>query len=338
METIDKNKIRLLFIDILKGYTEAYYKNNKIYFKHNTSFDSGDIDSKRQDFIRRAKNNGLPTEEEKEKYLIIEKLWSKEKNDEIQRIKSYISNLKTTKSKLFRNEEIDFVNKQINDENLKLIGLISERKELLGFTVEDYANKKVNEYYMFNSLFRDKFLKERYFSESEFDELENKDISEIIEIYNTINSSFSEKNLKKIGLSSFYLSLYNMCEDNPYYFYGKPIIHLTFYQIEVFSYSRYFRNALSEAKHKPADELYQDPEKLIDWLESSKNAEEVLNKTNTKENKKSEGAIGTSIVGAKKEDLAKIGADEKGVSLHGEALKKGGTLSMQDLMKLHGIK
>lgn len=338
METIDKNKIRLLFIDILKGYTEAYYKNNKIYFKHNTSFDSGDIDSKRQDFIRRAKSNGLPTEEEKEKYLILEKLWSKEKNDDIKKIRSYISNLKTTKSKLFRNEEIEFINKQINEENLKLIGLTSERKELLGFTVEDYANKKVNEYYMFNCLFRDKFLKERYFSENEFDELENKDISEIIEIYNAINSSFSEKNLKKIALSSFYLSLYNMCEDNPYYLYGKPIIHLTFYQIEVFSYSRYFRNALSDAKHKPADELYEDPEKLIEWLESSKNAEEVLNKNNIKDNKKSEGAVGTSIIGAKKEDLAKIGADEKGVSLHGEALRKGGTLNMQDLMKLHGIK
>lgn len=338
METVNKNKIRLLFVDILKGYTEAYYKNNKVYFKHNTSFDSGDIDSKRQDFVRKAKSNGLPTEEEKEKYLILEKLWSQEKNEEIQKIKSYISNLKTTKSKLFRNEEINSINQQLNEQNLKLIQLISERKDLLGFTVEDYANKKVNEYYMYNSLFKDKNLNERFFSEDQFDELENKDVSEIIDIYNNINKDFSEKNLKKIALSSFYLSLYNMCENSAYYLYGKPVIYLTFYQIEVFSYSRYFRNALSEAKHKPADELYEDPEKLIDWLESSKNAEEVLAKTNMKENKKSEGAVGTSIVGANKEDLAKIGADEKGLSLHGEALKKGGTLSMQDLMKLHGIK
>lgn len=338
METLDKNKIRLLFIDILKGYTETFYKNIKVYFKHNTSFDSGDIDFKKQDFIIKAKSNGLPTEEEKEKYLISEKLWSKEKNEEIKKIKSYILNLKTTKSKLFRNEEIEAINKQIDDQNLKFIELSSERKELLGFTVEDYANKKINEYYMYNSLYKDKSLSERYFSEDEFDELDNKDISEIVQLYNNINKDFSEKNLKKIALSSFYLSLYNMSEDSPYYLYGKPIIYLTFYQIEVFSYSRYFRNALSEAKHKPADELYEDPEKLIDWLESSKNVEEVLNKNSIKENKKSEGAVGTSIIGAKKEDLAKIGADEKGVSLHNEALKKGGTLNMQDLMKLHGIK
>ena len=81
MQASEKNKIRLLFVDILKGYTETYYRNNKVYFKHNTSFDSGDIDSKKQDFIRKAQKNGLPTEEEKEKYLILENLWSKEKND-----------------------------------------------------------------------------------------------------------------------------------------------------------------------------------------------------------------------------------------------------------------
>ena len=191
MQASEKNKIRLLFVDILKGYTETYYRNNKVYFKHNTSFDSGDIDSKKQDFIRKAQKNGLPTEEEKEKYLILENLWSKEKNDEIKKIKLYIYNLKTTKSKLFRNEEIESINNQVNEQNLKLIELVSERKELLGFTVEDYANKKVNEYYMYNSLYKDKDLKDRFFSEDEFDELENKDVSEIIEIYNNMSKDFS---------------------------------------------------------------------------------------------------------------------------------------------------
>ena len=336
MDTIDKNKLRILFVDILKGYTIAYYKNNKLYFKHNTSIDSGDIDHIKQDFIEKAKKNGLPTEEQKEEYLINEKLWSKEKNEEIKKIKFYISGLKQTKSKLFKNEDIDHVNKQINEENIKLFTLIAERKDLLGFTVEDYANKKINEYYMFNSLFRDKDLKHKFFSEEEFDELENKDLSEILEIYNNLNKDYIDKNLKKIALSSYYLSLFNLSDDNPYYMYGKPIVYLTFYQIEIFGYARYFKNALSEAKHKPPDEYYEDPDKLIEWLESSKNVEEMLNK-NENNQKKTEGAIATSIVGAKKEDLAKIGKDENSVSLHKEAERKGGTLSMEDLMKMHGV-
>lgn len=336
MDTIDKNKLRILFVDILKGYTIAYYKNNKLYFKHNTSIDSGDIDHIKQEFIEKAKKNGLPTEQQKEEYIIKENLWSTEKNEEIKKIKSYISGLKQTKSKLFKNDDIAQINKQISEENIKLFTLIAERKDLLGFTVEDYANKKINEYYMFNSLFRDKDLKDKFFSEEEFDELENKDLSEILEIYNNINKNYIDKNLKKIALSSYYLSLFNLSDDNPYYMYGKPIVYLTFYQMEVFGYARYFKNALSEAKHKPPDEYYEDPDKLIDWLESSKNVEEVLSK-NENNQKKTEGAIATSIVGAKKEDLAKIGKDENGISLHKEALKKGGTLSMEDLMKMHGV-
>jgi len=336
LQTLDKNKLRLLFIDILKGYSLSYYKDNKLYFKHNTSFDSGEIDHLKQEFIEKAKRNGLPTEDQKEEYLISENIWSKENNEKIKKLKSDISTLKQTKSKLFKSDDINEFNRQIDQKKLELITLASERKDLLGFTVEDYANKKINEYYMFNSLFKDKELKERYFSEQEFDELENKDISEILTIYNDINKNFVETNLKKISLSSYYLSLFNLCDENAYNLYGKPIVYLTFYQMEVFGYARYFKNALSDAKHKPASEYYEDPEKLIEWLESSKNVEEVLTKSENSLSK-TEGAIATSIVGAKKEDLAKIGKDENSVSLHKEAQKKGGVLSMEDLMKMHGV-
>ena len=336
MQTLEKNKLKLSFIDILKGYSLSYYKNNKLYFKHNTSFDSGDIDQLKQEFIEIAQKKGLPTEDQKEDYIILEDLWSKDKNKEIKDLKFDISNLKQTKSKLFKNEDINEFNKQIDVKKLQLINLISERKELLGFTAEDYANKKINEYYMFNSLFKDKNLKDKFFSEQEFDELENEDISKILQIYNDINKNFTENNLKKIALSSYYLSLFNICDESAYNLYGKPIIYLTFYQMEVFGYARYFKNALEQAKHRPTDELYESPEKLIEWLESSRNAEELLNKTE-EGHKGTEGAIATSIIGAKKEDLAKIGKDENSISLHKEAQKKGGVLSMDDLIKMHGV-
>ena len=336
MEILDKNKLRILFVDILKGYSVSYYKDNKLYFKHNTTIDSGNIDHLKQEFMQKAIKNGLPTEEQKEEYIISEKLWSKENNEEIKKIKSYIDELKQTKSKLFKNEDIAQLSKQISEENIKLINLISERKELLGFTVEDYGNKKINEYYMFNSLFKDQHLKERFFSEEDFDELENQDLSDVLKIYNNINKNYNDKNLKKIALSSYYLSLFNICDDSAYSLYGKPIVYLTFYQMEIFGYARYFKNILSQAKHQPPGEHYEDPDKLIEWLESSRNAEEVLSK-NEGNAKKTEGAIATSIIGATKEDLAKIGKDENGVSLHKEAQKKGGVLSMEDLMKMHGV-
>ena len=49
---------------------------------------------------------------------------------------------------------------------------------------------------------------------------------------------------------------------------------------------------------------------------------------------------GSSLVGASKEELQSLGAsdqNEEFVNLAKEAHKKGGELSMQDLMKLHGV-
>ncbi len=262
----DRNKLKLIFIDILRGYSVRSLHKNNIFIKHQTSFDSGDIDHKKEEFKNKAIIRGLPTLDDQEKYIIKEKLWSEEKNKEIEKIILYISNLKTTKSKLFRNEEIKAINVRIHEEILKLNKLQSEKKELIGFTAEDYALKKINEYHIKNSLFREESLTYKYFSETQFDELEDEDIVNILNIYDNFNKDFIEKNLKKIALSSFYLNLFNISEDNPYYFYGKPIIYLTFYQIEIFGYARYFKSIISNAKNKPSDDLYEDPDKLIDWV------------------------------------------------------------------------
>lgn len=328
-----KADLKLTFIDILKGFSKAIYNDDTIYIKHNTTLGSGNIDYKKLDFEQKAKKRGLPTKKEKEEYLIKEALWSVEKNDQIKKIKNKILNLKQTKSKLFKNEDIKYINESIQKEEKELFSLEIELAELLGFTVEDYGNKKINEYYMFISLFKDEDLKIKFFSEEEFEDLENLGVSKLIKIYNDNNKLFSERRLKKIALSPFYLNLFNLSPENPYYLYGKPIIELTFYQMEIFSFARYFKNAVSNAKHSPPDEYYSEPDKLIEWLETSRNAEEIIDKGG---NTKGETTVATSIIGAKKEDLAKIGADKNVISLDDIAKQKGGTLTMEDLLKLHG--
>lgn len=334
MEIENKNLLRLYLVDILKGYSKASFNNSTLYIKHMDALSSGEIDLKKEEFYNKAVKNKLPSLREQEDYIIKEGLWNEEKNKEIDKIKIYLNGLKKTKSKLFKNKDLELVNAQIYEEEKKLLKLGLEKKELIGFTAEDYANKKINEYYMFISLYKDEALKENFFSASEFEELENIDITKLVELYNNKLSHFNDKNLKKISLINSHLSLFNISDDNPFYMYGKSIIYLTFYQIETFAYARFFKNQLSYAKHKPPDEYFEDPDKLIEWLESSKNAEELLEKSKNKND-----TVATSIVGASKEDLQKAGLDknEKNVSLMDEAKKKGGTLSMQDLLKLHGV-
>jgi hypothetical protein len=91
----------------------------------------------------------------------------------------------------------------------------------------------------------------------------------------------------------------------------------------------------STVKHP--DEYNDNVDKIIDWYESSSNLEKLhedKNMTNGKET----AVQAVSVMGATKEDLKKLKQDNTGsVSLEDAAKKKGGSLSFEDLMKLHGV-
>ena len=93
---------------------------------------------------------------------------------------------------------------------------------------------------------------------------------------------------------------------------------------------------LLQPELKPQEVLYshvcQDPAKLLEFGSSSKEEREKA------KDKLSTGDGGT-IIGAKDEDYERLGISKPAgaVDLHAEAKKKGGSLNMQDLMKLHGV-
>lgn len=330
----NQSDIRLLFSEIIRGNSIVYHQKNKLYLKHLTIIDSTQLDFEKDKFYTDALSRGLTSREEKEKFLIAEGLWSAEKNIEIENKKSLISNLKRTKSKLFKEVDIENIKKDIDQEEKKLKSLLFLKNQLTGFTAEDYSTKKANEYFIFSSLYKDENFKERYYSEYDYNELSDEDLNELIKIYNLKIDKFSSKNLKKVAVSSFYINLYNISNENASYLYGKPIVNLTYYQIDLFYNARYFKNMLSDTKNAPPNHLFEDPDKLIEWLESSKNVDDILNKNQSKP-KKQPDFVASSIVGARDKDLEKMPKSENIINIHELAAKKGGKLSMEDLIKIN---
>ena len=78
--------------------------------------------------------------------------------------------------------------------------------------------------------------------------------------------------------------------------------------------------------------MYQDPDLLIDWMTSNSGGKaEIEGKMDDK--------VAVSYVGATKEDLKDLGIDENDtISFSKEAAKKGGSLDMKDIMRMHGYK
>jgi hypothetical protein len=330
---MQREYLKLIFSEIIEGYSFVPSKLfGDLKIKHINNFDAAKTDIKNHYYFEKAVSQGLEKREDKIDYLIKEKLWDPEKDKQAKRLEDMLKGMRKTKSKLFLQTQIDSINKDIEKNELELNTILSEKETIIGFTAEEYAQRRINEYYMYISILDENG--NRLFKEDEFQELDEEQVAEIMTVYSKNNEKFKAEVLKKIALADFFTNIFYLCDDNVFNFYGKPVINLTFYQIEIYSYGRYFKSLIQNSEDKIPDHIVEDPDKLIEWAQSSKNVKEVLEKNSGEE------AGASSIMGATKEDLAKAGVnqDQDVIDLSKKAEEQGGRLSMDDLMKLHGVK
>ena len=340
-ETVKVREIdlKLVFADVLKGYTKIrseHLGENDLYIKHLNLFDNIQTDRNYTDALALAKRKELPTEEEQKEYLLKENLWGEKQEKRLKELKNFITSLRATKSKMFLKSQIDLLKKEIEESEQELNALTMEKAELIGFTAERYANKRSNEMYIQNAVYKDSQFKELALDDDAFNHMSDQDLSELTSDYNEATLHVTLENLKKISLMPFFCNYYYLCDDNPQIFYGKPVVDLTFFQAELFAFGRYFKSIAQEAKASPPDDIRHDPDKLIEFYEMRKNADEAMEKLEGKSGGKS-GA--SSLVGATKDDLDAIGVKTGGpqtVNLSKLAKDKGGQLSMDDFVDLHG--
>jgi len=207
----------------------------------------------------------------------------------------------------------------------------NERAALFSRTAESYAEERVNDFYILKCLYKDSTLKDLAYSEEEFDDIDSEDLFQIIKEYNKVYSNINDESIQFIVLQDFY-NLFMPFAEHAHEFYGKPVCDLSYNQLKLLIYSRYFKNIFSNNDKMP-DHIKKDPEKIIDYVNANENARKLVDKKGEKEN------AAQTLVGATEEDMEYIGFKAKGektTSLAEEAKKKGGSLSMEDMMKLFG--
>jgi len=198
-------------------------------------------------------------------------------------------------------------------------------------TAESYAEERLNDHYILKCLYKDKKIQEPLYSEEMFDDIDSEDLFIIMKEYTRIYKEINDDSIQRVVLQDFY-NLYLPFAESPMEFYGKPICDLTFNQLKLLVYSRFFKNAFQQNQNMPQD-IKNDPDKIMDYLNANENVKKVREKNANKENS------AESIVGATREDLEYLNIAKPGqktLSLAEEAKKKGGSLSMDDMMKLFG--
>ena len=113
---------------------------------------------------------------------------------------------------------------------------------------------------------------------------------------------------------------------NPFVFFGKPVCKLTNFQAEIFSNGLSYKSVLEKGS-SPDMEYHMDLEKMVEWYESSGNVQRVQEKAKDRQ--------GSTMMGATKQELRMMSKGEATVDLEKIAKDKGGTLNMEDFIRIH---
>lgn len=310
-----KFKPKSNYATIVQGFSKTYWCNQEIYFKHFRAIDLGNFELEEERIYQDAHNKGLLTENEKIDYLKSDGLWSDKQELEIKQEKEFLEGRVTTKKNLLLASQLDSVNKQITESENKIRELLLARAQLVGFVVENHVQRKMNELHIRLSTYRTSDLNNLFFTYEEFNDLEDSQLEELIILYNN-SLDLLNNSIKKLAVTPFFQNLFYLAEDNIYTFYGKSIVNLTLYQVDLFTYGKYFAPIINGA-NKPSQELLDDPDKLIEWSQTNTNLKGAIG-----EQKDELG--GGSVPGAKKSDYKAARVEGKFIDFRAK-LKPGQT-------------
>ena len=329
MPEINERILRQSYSEIIHGFSIAVYNNSKIFIRHFSSLDNLEIDFLFHEYFKEVVAKGYPTEADRLSHLKKDNLWGDGDENNIELLKSAISNMSLTKAKAFLRRDVDSINQQIQEQEKILFDMLTKRETLIGATAEKATKRHKDTRLIFKSLFFDIGFTKKLYTELEFEELDTSEISNLFFLYNTVMENFSELSIKKIALSPFFQNAFYLTE-SVYEFYGKPVCFLTNFQVQLMAYGNFYKSILSK-EMKPPENLLHDPQKLEDWYSGKSNADQLLEKAGGGDNDN------ISIFGATQEDLKNWGYDQQGVSLQKATQDAGGEMNLEELMKLHGV-
>ena len=325
-------KYKRIFRDTVQAFSVGIYERETVYIKHLGICDQVELEDVKISYFEKAKARGIPTEEDMLQYLRGEGGWTDEDDQKISELEGYIERLNYNKRNLYLKSQLDHQDKLVAKAREELQKKIQEKLDLVGNTCESYAEKRCTDYYIIRSFYYDNQFIKPIFLEESFDDVSSQELRTVSTIYSNVFEAFSDYNFQKLVLEDFYNPMMNLCESTMEFF-GKPITFLTHYQLRLMVYTKMFKNILQSEEEIPV-EMRNDPERLMDWARNPKGRERAKETL-----AKAEGG-GAGIFGATKDDLKSLGVDSDdpgNVSLHEAVKKKGGSLSMEDLMKLSGL-
>lgn len=324
-----------IYSEICNGFSKELVFDKTVYFKHPTFAEHFTNYSNYDLLIKESIKKGVQTEKDKLEHAIENKWWSKEKESQVLFLNKTIKNLIKTKSKLLYPSQRESIESQIKKNEAILLTYTKERKEIIGYTAEEYASNKLTEQLLIFYTYLDPQFKNKLFTtHEEYYDSQEEFVDKIRNFYHSYTNIFSTENLKRIAACGFFQNLVYLNEEC-FGFWGKPTYLCTKFQVDLLLYGKMYKNLIkNQAENgKPLnDEILENPDKFVEWTENySKEPTKNISKKSKSDNKY---AV-SSHVGATSQDLEKMGVKVekiKGKSLLELAKEKGGTIEKSDYL------
>lgn len=316
---------------IFDGYSKYNLNNGCAYLKHPLQLDVNKIYLNYKDSCAYYENQGIMSEKEQMSLICENGWWSYDKENEILFLKKSLIRLQNTKSKLIYKADKERISEQIYDIEKKILLANRQKSEYIQTTSEDLASKESTYFFIKNFIFKDSEFKNKFIENEENDyEAE----PELNLIYYRYLEEFSVKNIKKVALSVVFQNmLYTAPAFSCIEVFGNPVSKLTKNQMELLIWGGYYQKLIKNSQKEIPDELYNDPEKFIEWYESV-NKVKINKKSSKRPSKKSKYGSESKFLFGDRDEIKNIeGGEISGDKVLKEAEKRGGNLDFYDLME-----
>ena len=333
---MDKNsEYGRIYSEICRGFSKDIIEKSTVYFKHPTIAEHFSTYSNYDAFIGDGRKKGLELEKEKVEEAIKGGWWTSEKESRLNFLRKTAQNLFKTRDKLLLLSQKAEIEKQIKQTEAILVTYTKERREIVGYSLEDYASSKLTEELLIFFTYKNSEFTERLFSNREqYYDLTDGHVEKIKTSFDQYSRIFNNDNIRRIAASGFFQNLVYLNED-AYSFWGKPTVQCTKYQIDLLLYGKMYKNMIksySENGKPIADHILSDPDTFVEWSDNQSGGSNYKNR----KQKSGKNAV-SSYVGATQEDLDHLGIKTEkigGKSLLELAAEKGGQLDKNDYLSL----
>ena len=260
------DKLKMVYQEIIEGCS---YSPKGFFIKHLCEIEQIELVRKRIEFVDFYIQQGIPLEEERLAIIRNNGEWTDQQEGDISAYKLTITDNENLIPSLMEAQRPG-IRKVIENHKKTLINLLIERKQLIGTTAEELAEKDGTYFLAYLTLFKDRSCNQPIFKKWEdFESLEEPEIDKYMNAIDESIGHINDGSIRRIASLPFFLNAFSYSREAIYTFLNKPIYLLTNYQVHLFSLGSRNLSTISQSEGSPP-ECSDDSsiEEIVKWYDT----------------------------------------------------------------------